>query len=733
MLRRVLLLGVPLLVVVALAAPATSVPVTTVVRTIQDRDGDNLLEWGPGEDYIVVDDRSDLPPGESFGDDFRPPRTGSILNFLQMTDFQLVDEESPGRVEFFDGTQRPPGPTPFAAAYRPQESLTTQIEEAMVRAARNTVSPITQEQLELTILTGDNADNQAYNETRWFIDILDGTTGPRPDNEVTFTIQDPTTGESHPVTLQVGPADKIDPNSGIEGICDTNPDSIYDGVRNSGDDAAFDLGFYEPDGNRDGDGYSPDREQNIEQTPGRDVTVRDFPRLFETANHRFEALGIDMPWYTAFGNHDALIQGNSTDAYFGPGSHYVTPVPPDTEIWNPQFQLIATGCVKPRTAEEREDLLAALKDGELTEEEIEELATIPVVPPDPRRCWLAKDEGGTGTPAPCSTGGWIEQHFITTGTPVGHGFAPAPCELPPQLAFDPENPPTPAEVVTAVRQLPATALCASYGRPPIADFFNDGYYSFTPRQGLRFIVLDTVTDDCGTLFCSEGSVDDAQFRWLGLQIEAAKAQGEYVMVFSHHTLRTTRWPTTDATEQPAHYGQRFDRDSPANPQNPTGERTLEELFCENPNVLAHITGHEHENYVRHHTCAQEETLPTAGAGDFWEISTAAHIDWPQQSRMIELIDNGDSATMSLALTMLDHAGPPNPGNAKPPRRAQGQSGDQVLKLASIGREIGYNDYQHGRGARGSRLDRNVIIILDRPWPYPSDDNGEDEGGPSLLP
>ena len=248
MLRRALLLVVPLLVVIALAAPATSVPVTTLVRTIQDVDGDNLLEFAPGEDYVVLE-----------GDeDFRPPREGSIINFLQLTDFQLVDEESPGRVEFLDGTQRIPGLSPFAAAYRPQESLTPHVEEAMVRSARNTVSPITQELLDLTILTGDNADSQAYNETRWFIDILDGTTGVRAGQDMTFTVEDPTTGDTHEVTLQVGPADKVDPNSGIEGVCDTSPGSVYDGVRGGGA-AGPDDGFYEPDGEKDGDGYSPDR------------------------------------------------------------------------------------------------------------------------------------------------------------------------------------------------------------------------------------------------------------------------------------------------------------------------------------------------------------------------------------------------------------------------------------------------------------------------------------------
>jgi hypothetical protein len=85
------------------------------------------------------------------------------------------------------------------------------------------------------------------------------------------------------------------------------------------------------------------------------------------------------------------------------------------------------------------------------------------------------------------------------------------------------------------------------------------------------------------------------------------------------------------------------------------------------------------------------------------------------------------------LTIVDHDGPPNPGaphpcrNDEPPEspdpgceatRPTGQAGEQPLRLASIGREIGYNDYQRGCGARGERSDRNVIVPLGRPFPAP---------------
>jgi hypothetical protein len=101
---------------------------------------------------------------------------------------------------------------------------------------------------------------------------------------------------------------------------------------------------------------------------------------------------------------------------------------------------------------------------------------------------------------------------------------------------------------------------------------------------------------------------------------------------------------------------------------------------------------------------------------FWQISTAAHIDWPQQSRMIELVKLGTN--MSFVLTTLGQDGPANPGGQPPGHEEGGQAGDGVLRLAGIGRELAYNDYQGERGARGGRQDRNVILPTDRPPPAP---------------
>jgi hypothetical protein len=172
----------------------------------------------------------------------------------------------------------------------------------------------------------------------------------------------------------------------------------------------------------------------------------------------------------------------------------------------------------------------------------------------------------------------------------------------------------------------------------------------------------------------------------------------------------------DQTEQVVHYGERVDRRG-GQPQNQSPGRTLEELYCDHPNVLGQVTGHEHVNFVEHHECGKS-TRPdaTPGPGDFWEISTASHMDWPQQSRMIELVDNG-GGSMSIVATILDHDGPPNPGAPKPDELANGASGEQVLKLSSISRELSYNDHQSSRGSSGSPEDRNVILPLVQRWPY----------------
>jgi metallophosphoesterase (TIGR03767 family) len=279
-----------------------------------------------------------------------------------------------------------------------------------------------------------------------------------------------------------------------------------------------------------------------------------------------------MPWYTALGNHDELAQGNF--------------------VHNSILRDRAVGSEK---------LMAGNRTRTVT--------------PDPDRRLLSRRET-------------VQEHFTTTGQPVGHGFT--------QQNLD-----------------DATA-----------------YYSFD--QGLvRFVVMDTVNENGG----DDGSLDAAQFAWLQQQL--AQATDRLVVLASHHSSWTMDNDRTGAG------GERV-----------LGAEVVAEL-ASHENVVAWVNGHTHRNKVVAHPGA---------AGGFWEVNTASHIDWPQQSRLLEVADNRDG-TLSIFTTMVDHGAPLRPG---PELRG-------VMRLAALGRLIAANDPDDkGDARRGSRADRNVELLLPAP-------------------
>ena len=630
-------------VALALALTGTGIAVasgasTTEVRTIQDRDGDNRLEPAPGDDYMVRDELGEPAAGG---------RGVPLLTFGQMTDFQLVDEESPARVEFLDKL----GP-PFTSAYRPQEGTAPHVVDEMVDEMRNAVSPVTHQRIQLVMTTGDNTDNTQCNETRWVIDILDGAANA----------DDGANATPNCVPAALRPPDRrVDPNSGVEGTCgDVPDDSIYDGVRGSGE-------YYEPDSSdepgadeEDGPGYSPDESEN-EREAQRSSNVRDFPGLFESMNLPFLPVGFgDLPWYSIFGNHDGLVQGNQDrNALFdaiAQGCVKITGLPPE------YMAAIARG-----GAGAQEALLAGIKAVAENPSAYPDLTQ--TVPADPRRHLLFKRE-------------YMAQHFVTSGVPVGHGF---------------------------------TAEDLARGQ---------GYYAFSPRPGVRFVVLDSVADAGG----DRGNIDDTQFRWLDGQLAAADAARELTLVFAHHTLETmnqqqpSQFPPGDNPPPPyesVHFGE-ASRQQPCPGGPPGPAETLKCLLLRHPTVIGYVVGHEHNNRIRPVPRSGVDGDQASGraAGGFWQIVTASHIDWPQQSRLLDLVDNGNG-TVSIWGTMLDHAAPPEPGGA-PPSDGRGSTGPSTKRLASISRELAFNDPDSENGedgrpdARGGEGDRNVELLVRDP-------------------
>lgn len=237
----------------------------------------------------------------------------------------------------------------------------------------------------------------------------------------------------------------------------------------------------------------------------------------------------------------------------------------------------------------------------------------------------------------------VDEHFVTTGAPLGHGF-------------------------TAENRTAGTAYYA---------------HEFAPRPGsgssagLLMIVLDTVDEHGG----AAGSLDRTQFDWLVARLTERPDQP--TMILSHHTSRSMTNDVTGPGERARVLG----------PQ-------LVELLLRHPQVLTWVNGHTHRNTVRPHAAASIG----GGAGGFWEITTASHIDWPQQLRAVEIADNRDG-TLSLFGTLIDSAAP----------AAWSGSLDTTVALAALSRELSANDA--GRDAeqhRGDADDRNVELLLPTP-------------------
>lgn len=250
---------------------------------------------------------------------------------------------------------------------------------------------------------------------------------------------------------------------------------------------------------------------------------------------------------------------------------------------------------------------------------------------------------------------YIEEMFRTTGTPAGHGF---------------------------------TAQNRETG---VAYWHNDAF------DGFRLIGLDTVNPGG----YSDGSIGAAQLAWLEQRLTEVSsthldASGEevrtgnddrLVILFSHHGLRSMDNPNAapDPLEPASNDLPRVMADE------------VEALVHRFPNVIAWVNGHSHANIV------VPRKSPNGKSG-FWDIGTAAHIDWSCQSRLLDVVDNLDG-TLSIFCTMVDHDAPVVPGGD-----------DEVLRLASISRELAANDFQAGFSSSGPGKpeDRNVELLIRKP-------------------
>ena len=155
---------------VALADPAGK---STTDQTIRPAAGSGYatLEAKAGERYTVR-----TPPAVKAAAGRAGKRT-SLAFFGQLTDPQIADEMSPARVDFLD-----PAGNAIKASWRPQEAFGPLVFDQTIRNMNaNRTSEVAgrgskKAKLGFAITTGDLADNQQLNETRWFKGVLEGGT-----------------------------------------------------------------------------------------------------------------------------------------------------------------------------------------------------------------------------------------------------------------------------------------------------------------------------------------------------------------------------------------------------------------------------------------------------------------------------------------------------------------------------------------------------------------------------
>ncbi|GAA2750159.1 TIGR03767 family metallophosphoesterase [Amnibacterium kyonggiense] len=199
---------------------------------------------------------------------------------------------------------------------------------------------------------------------------------------------------------------------------------------------------------------------------------------------------------------------------------------------------------------------------------------------------------------------------------------------------------------------------------------------------LRLVVLDTVNENGE----ADGSLDATQFAWLTATLAAHPER--LTVVVSHHTGDTMDNPLLATGGDPS--------------PRILGQQVIDALLA-HPQVILWVNGHTHLNAVT-------PRPRTTGTGGFWEVTTASHIDWPEQVRTIEIADNRDG-TLSVFGTIIDSAAAP----------VWNGRTDSPLALAALSRELAANDPQEAArptagvdGLRGAKADRNVELLIPTP-------------------
>ena len=200
---------------------------------------------------------------------------------------------------------------------------------------------------------------------------------------------------------------------------------------------------------------------------------------------------------------------------------------------------------------------------------------------------------------------------------------------------------------------------------------------------VRLIALDTVNRFGGW----QGCLHREQFEWLSHLLDESK--DKYLILTSHHPLENL-----------------FNGYVPEEVSAPALEEEVARLLEKHPNVIVWFAGHVHDHKISQRKNSDE-------SHGFWEIRTGSHIDWPQQSRTIEIVKSSNGK-IAIGTVVFDHAGPVV-FNGTPDELAD------PVALAGLSRLLAANDWQRQNGGafalelmEGQPEDRNIWLWANDP-------------------
>ncbi|WP_079210848.1 TIGR03767 family metallophosphoesterase [Brucella pituitosa] len=515
----------------------------------------------------------------------RDQRRTSIAAFVHLTDLHIIDAASPSHAAFmrqFGGLNGVIDGAPLSNAWRPHDTLTLQVLDAMVRRV-NAVQkgPVSGRVFDFAISTGDNADTRAMHELQAVVTTLNGGVA----------------------TMSAADA----PYIGIQDNAVVSQET-YDA-------------YWHPE---------PSAGSQADDLWKRAYGYPVIEGFLSAINRPVVTQGLDMPWYSGFGNHDELDFGvfssgnvNAFTAAIGIGDRAPVSLPKGMSAGDFIGELVQG-------------------DGDIVERMIASLPYRKVKSAPARRAFTKSE--------------FIKLHLDSVGRhgPHGHGFSDD------NLAHE------------------------------------NAYYRFKMAEGMTGIMLDTTNPHGGP----DGSLDSNQAQWLEAQLRSLSShyraedgtriptgnKDELVTIFSHHNSIT------------------FDNFKGIAPADQgvirLGADAFLALLARYPNVILWVNGHTHCNRIWSHFDPRNE-----GHG-IWEINTAAHIDYPQQSRTIEIVDNADG-TLSIFAVVIDHSSP----------EAIIRTGPQTqASLAALSLELAMNDPALDRSFRlGAPEDQNAELIINKPF------------------